>query len=905
MELTPPLISGYVKLTKFAQIRIDRAYESGFISLRTAEPSLGIPSSRTLTDGNAPYYFPIFGISDTYLGSRKYSGNDSIMMRNKNIGINNSNPQYSIDINGGLRAVNSIIPTLSTSFIVPSSNTNPVLNIKHTGGTYIENDLNVQGTTYVNNLTATNIVARNIQAQTTEFVNTLLTVLTLTGASIDTDVSVTGNLTATNVIATSSVTTPIVNTQLINTSELFTTNMTVVSTLSVGSDIYVNNIFGKIAIDPTSALIYNPNNQLTFSGLLNYTFVVHPTDKFSTDDFNTVRSPRGEYDVVNYYTPPGVDPLPGVYRPFFKSIQGVLDYVERSGLFGNQLSIRVFGDVVNNERRPTGLGSITPEDESGNYSSLKTVTGNLTSAFYSTEWLGANYPALTAAGIKGGEFVWSLDGNNPFGQIYGIVLPNLNFNTIFIRGNQNIGRFNNRNTPKNIDVALLAGSGIEQTPFYNINNDARDFYWDHKICDMPPCNISQRVYVWGGNPLSGFGTFGEDPNLWLDLKTNNFITYYPVYLETPTTLAFIFRDLSFEFDSNTYINRGFFVESGYLSLVSSTIAMLGTSMYLDGALSLHSSNTRLHIATNYSSVDPFFLFIWDVTSSATGVNRVLGIQDAAQIRDNLQVLRPDGQQYDSRNIFPHYGLAIIGNPPGKQPTLVWNETNKQCGLITLRNGAQARVLTFATNQRTYGFLGNHGSMVILGGQFNAPSLYHVNNNVMLMNTQWVFRTDNFALSAKNVRFNNTGEDPTNRLEFFNSTDPKERFNFQYLQFEGGFTNYQMNSDSLRVLRPWAFAQIETTPDAQYSSFISINNNADEPGYTFATTNLVDLSGSLFSLGSFNQIKGDNNIFGNRFLRTIQPQQLKRIGEFGYGFVIDPIGGNSAPYEMDFYAPSLR
>jgi hypothetical protein len=444
---SPPLISGYIKLTRFSQIKIDRAYEDGFVSLRTAEPSMGTPVGQTTrVEAGSAYYFPIFGIGRNYLTSRKFTGNDTLMMRNKNIGYNNSFPTFNFDISGSLRAIQGEIGSLSAYALFPSPGVT-TLSISYPSGVNIDANVDITGNLNVGSITADNVfITSLLSAENFIRDNEVVYTLTLTGATVETDVSIVGNLTATNIYATSAIYTPVVNASSINSTDFRTVNMTVVSALSVANDIYVNNIFGRIALDPTSALIYNSNNQLTYSGSLNYLFYVHPTDKFATDDLDTVRSPEGAYDT---------DVLSDVgmsgFKPCFQSVQGALDYVRRSGIFGNTLTIRVFGDVVNNERRPNN-GTV-PTDESGTYSSLRTITGNLTSAFFSTEWLGSNYPHLTAAGIKGGEFIWSADGNALFGQTVGLEIYDINFNTVVLQGCQNIGSRRNRNTPKNIDIA--------------------------------------------------------------------------------------------------------------------------------------------------------------------------------------------------------------------------------------------------------------------------------------------------------------------------------------------------------------------------------------------------------------------------------------------------------------------
>lgn len=923
-EFTPPLISGYVKLTKFNQIQIDRTYEQGFISLRVAEPSLGIPTARTLTEPGSAYYFPLVAIGDTYLASRKFSGNDSIMMRNRNIGINMSNPTFNVDISGNLRAIEGSVPTLSTAALVPPAGAT-TLSVSYPSGVNINSNLVVTGNIRVTNLTAENItVTKLLSALSAENINTYTTIFTLTGAAINTDISVTGNLTATNIRALSSITSPSITAGNLFVTDFNTNNMTVASALSVVNDIYVNNIFGRIALDPTSALVYNTQNQLTYSGSIDYTFFVHPSDKFSTDDPNLPRSPNGAYDTDEMWSDPGG------FKPFFKSIQGILNYVKQSGVFGNNLNIRVFGDIVNNERRQVvGTGSVTPTDASGTYSSLHTRTGNLTSAFYSFEYLGANYPHLTAAGIKGGEFIWSFDGNPPYGDIYHLKIENINFNTLSIRGNQNIGSFRNRNTPNNQDIALFSGSGTVITPFYNRNGVAKDWYWDRKIFNMPPCNIAFRTYVWGGNPLSGSDilpipvaqqrhqTFSAFASNWTEVKTNNFITNYPVYVDTPTTLQILLRDVCFEMDSNTYISKGFYAENGFFRPHCASFAILGTSMYTDGAISINSSLCKITNDIYYPTVDPYLLQLWDVATGGTAALRA------------YNVVREDGELFDSPNIFPQYGIAIIGNQmsdreknprtllnflPGqdentrKEPTLVWNDGNKNTGLVTIRNAAEIRGITSSTRDRIYGFFSQQSSSWILDGGINTPSIVHMYNNAMMYTVPYWFRTNTLAMSTMNVEFNNSGPFPTNRRTFSRSNDSSSRFNLQFMQFEGAFSFFLYSNWGLRR---WVLGQLSVQADFAVTPFASIDNEATSPGklidenYTYTSPSTVDLGGSLFSLGAFNVIQGGGNVLGNRSIRVCRPEQLPLITDSGFGGISDPYSGQFPFYRMEWYQPSLR
>jgi hypothetical protein len=103
---------------------LSKRNKNGFINLKSAEPSLGLPTGYTLTQTNSVYYFPVFGIVDSHLNSRKYTGLDNLTFVNKNLGYNTINPTYNIDIYGTFHALSAYIENLSASLIVPASGSN-------------------------------------------------------------------------------------------------------------------------------------------------------------------------------------------------------------------------------------------------------------------------------------------------------------------------------------------------------------------------------------------------------------------------------------------------------------------------------------------------------------------------------------------------------------------------------------------------------------------------------------------------------------------------------------------------------------------------------------------------------------------------------------------------------------
>jgi hypothetical protein len=335
METTPPSVSNSVKLANLTDPNINtRAYQEGYISLPFVEPSLGVPTGNTLTESNSSYYFPVFGINNNYSLSRKFTGNDSLVLRNKNLGVNNPNPQFNVDVSGTVRSTAATITTLSANNIVPSAgNTN--ITFSAVSGIVFNSNVNITGQTTVNNLTANNLLTTNFNAVCAQFTDIIINTVVLTGGQINNAVSISGNVSATNAFILSSTRTGTLVANSINTNLLSAQTLIVGNSLSAKNDIYATNIFGRIQIDPTSPFSYNGDNQLTFNRNIDYYVGVKPTDPFSSDDVNLPRTTTGQYSAV------GFDVEGFILKPFFKNIQAAIDYGAVNGLQGNSYNIFV------------------------------------------------------------------------------------------------------------------------------------------------------------------------------------------------------------------------------------------------------------------------------------------------------------------------------------------------------------------------------------------------------------------------------------------------------------------------------------------------------------------------------------------------------------------------------------
>jgi len=843
MDTTPPSVSNSVKLTDLNNVP---AY-NGFISLQNAEPSLGLPTGNTLTETNSAYYFPVFGITNDYTNSRKFTGNDSLVLKNKNLGINNVNPIFNVDIGGTVRATTGQITTLSTTNIVPPAGVSS-LNITYPSGVNINSNVNVTGTVFTTNLTANNITTTSISAASATFVNTTTLLFTLTGAQIiGQNVTIVGSVTASNAIALTGVFTNTLSTNNIFTNSLTANTIVINNSLSAKNDIYASNIYGKVNINPLSVLYYNEAKQLTYNRNATLTFVVRPSDPYSTDDLNVARTTTGAYSATNYSVELGA------LKPFFKNIQPVLEYVKSNNLFGEYLDIWIQDDIVSGEQRPNGGTTLT--DNSGNYSGLRTISGNLTAAFYSTEWLGANCPTLTAAGIKGGNFVWPLDPSQPPSGVFdNIVFQNINFKNIRLFGCSEIGS--------------------------KIFADGSRYYSTWKPFNTPPPNITFRTYVCSNSALS-FKDFGTKAVTdWTTVKTQLYAFNRPFVVRQDINQFVQAFNLAFEFDTNAYDASCLLVETGFTYFANTTVAMYGTGMYAYGALAAISKNASINCAPT-QQLDPYYL---TVTNWA---NRLNNSTFAA---------------YDNK-IFPGWGLAIVGNPPTKSPTCVYYGTTPYTGLIRIADGGLFNYLDYGTT-RTVGRSSFLNCSIILDGTFNTPAFYYGDNGSFVRPACYLFSTTNFAVSSRNIRVNNTGTNPTYKMEFFDEPDASGlKINLQAIKFYGSFTAFNPYCPGLFN---WSFSPTETITSNNGTPFLSYNNSATTPEYIYTSTNTVNITGSLITLGKLNVANPHGNLMleGGRSLIVTAPGDIIKYNTLGYYKLNSPNPGN-VQYTLNYYTSSTR
>jgi hypothetical protein len=933
MFSSPPLISGLIKLTPIGRLKQGIVNEFGFIDLRTVEPSLGLPSGTTNTLANSAYFFPVIGVSKSYKDSRKFTGFDTLILRDKKLGFNTRFPTYSVDISGSLRASSSVFNALSTPSITQISNTNTNLVINTPNSVIISNNLRVNGGTVVPNLTASSILTQGITSQNTFAENTIATIYTLTAAEIAGNFNVNGTLTADVVDVKNNILANTLTATNVFTNRLTATNLTIRNNALVEGDLNVTGkIFGEINLDPTTALRYNDQKQLQYRGNISYTFVVCPTDQYSSDDVTIDRSSTGLYD-TNVIDSRSVS---GVLRPFFKTLQGVFDYVESSGIFGATLRVNVFGSHLYGENRVRG----SEASDGGNYSSLSYKTGNINSAFYSAEWIQANHPALYNAGIRGGEFIWSSDGSPIVGEIRQLVIPNMNFRNLQIFGYQNIGNADPvvRYAPDagNNFYALIDKNSTQPFAEKDTFDQPKQLWVFNKIYNLPPQNLTFRAYVCSDRTKT-FGQFsGTTAQTWTENNTQYSITYRPVYMETSSALFSDIRDITFEITSNTTYTQGVRIETGSLNAFGISIACLGESIYTHGALWLNSASSKITFPGDDSvgEIDPEFVFAWNQPSTA-GIFGTVPYTNSGPTKKVPDSITP----FSRKAILPRHALALIGNPSNKRPTIVWNFDNPNTGLIKLTEGCEWRNVNYGTGNRSFGYLNQNDTQVILAGKWNSPSVFHFENNAfayisdqMLVDKAQLpnVRTLNpvywggatpvtwqFGLSCRNINYNNIQIDgqPTPSYRVSITDDPSlGAYHSQFFRFKGAFSFVSYHQE--RGITQWNYVQEPNELHTADSTMLTVKNPAatNDTFYVFyGGDTFVDMTRSVISLGSFNQIEpvgsGAGNIskiISNRSIRVSSPANMPDAATLpGYGEFESPLSQSGAKYYRDYYRESQR
>jgi hypothetical protein len=844
MQTHPPSIGNNVKLNPLSYASDSTAYKNGFLNLKSVEPSLGLPSGYTLTQTNSVYYFPVFGISESYLDSRKFTGKDNLVFVNKNLGYNTIYPTYNVDISGSFHALSAYIENLSAKYIVPPSGSNS-LNFTF-DNVYFNTNVYFNEDTFIENLTA-NSLFTNFLSANQKILTTVYNIFSLTGAYVTNDVIIEGSLTSTNVFASSAIITPFLSAGSALFVSLTSNFGTFNKNLSVGGDLFANKIYGQIDIDPYSQLYYNDKNQLSNNPNRNYIFAVRPSDPYSTDSITTPRTTDGDW--FDDYGNTQEDP--NVLRPYFKNLQPIFDYVYQNGIYGNNITVYIDEDIVSGELKRNGVYpyATTPYDDSGKYGGC-TIKGNLSAGFYSTEWLGTNYPNLTAAGVLGGDFLWGYDNNADIRGVYSYIdLQPIQFNSVDVHARYDIGPL----------------TRTDGTHYYSISG--------RRFIDSPR-KISFRTYVCS-NPRLSYGTFTDKVSTWNSVTTKTPVQGRPVSFKFEGKLSL--NNLCFEFNTNSNDSTGLIFYNGDNRLNNVTVSLLGNGVYTYGALNLNGVNTYLQIAGTHLGDPTVF---------------------TPQRWNNWTY---NGYNYESPNIYPGYGIAIVGNQLNSSPTIVnFGTSTAYTGFMNVNNGAFLDITDYNT-ARNIGRNTQLQSSVILDGKFNANAYFQIGDNARIQGCEYLFSTNNLNISSKNLTPNNFGPNSTFLLQIYD--DPKYKVNFKYINYNGTFSTLAINYDGYVN---WTFRPNQSISTYNKNSYLNIYNGyKDDFYYNFITTSepkYIDLTNSLLSIGYLNKLyKSNYNTDSKMYYVNISDL----IKYQDYYTLTSPFDTVPQVYTLNYYASSVR
>jgi hypothetical protein len=553
------------------------------------------------TDYISSYYFPLFADTKnkSIQNSRRFTGNDTIFLSGKYLSYKNNNPKYNIDISGTFHALSAFIPTLSTNYFKGID-----LYFNDFQNIVFDSDVTFKKVPFANYISANNVFITSLSSLSTRFdyISVPSTSADIVFSSITWNVTAGGSVSARNIRTKDSLISTFLSSKNSYFNSLTSDNFTVISNLTSISSISSTYIHGYVQIDPLSLLYYNGNSISTRLSAT-YFFGVKPSDTVNaTDNISVVRSLTGAWDGGDGSI---IETLP-VYKPYFKNIKQVFDYVSVNKLYGEDLNILIYDDLIQNNINNDGTNS------SGGCS----FNGNIEARYYRKE----NLPtSLQSAGLKTGDYVWNQNSTSDInGKISYWGVDRLNFKNVNFLGMYEIGT--------------------------SINSNLKKQYSYNKPFNYSPRKISFNTYVCS-NPALTVGDFGTDASAWTSLyvKPSSNVFNRPIYFNGDEMDVNI-QNLCFEFNSNATDSTCLYFKSGNSYIINVTVAALGASNYEHGAV-LAWPKSNVYICGTQQT-DPYLL-----TPANWGKWTLLkGAVD--------------------QNYYPGYGLAIVGNSTTQSiPTL--------------------------------------------------------------------------------------------------------------------------------------------------------------------------------------------------------------------------------------------
>lgn len=696
------------------------------------------------SDSDKSYYFlGAAGDNKSYENSRRFTGSDGLFLSGKNLSYNCKTPRHDFDIYGDLHALSAFFDKLSTNNFLGET-------LSFNGFDKIIFDSKITGNKrfLFNKLSAQQVILlTKLSALSTLYVDSYVPSICANRifSSINWNVTAAGYVSARNIIAKKEITTPFLSAQNSYFVNLSCNNSLIYNNLTSLSSIYTSNIHGLIEYD-SDHFYYTNENLLTTRLSASYFLGIKPSDSKSTDNISLTRTISGEWDGSNGSI---IETFP-VLKPYFKNIRQALKYVEKAGLYGEDLNILVYEDISQNNINIDSSIS----DSGCEYS------GNINVRYYGFP----NVPTfLSNAGFKAGDYVWNKNNNSEnTGKITYWNVDRLKFSNLNFYGMYEIGSVINFNSKKQ--------------------------YTNIKPYNQAPRKISFRTYVCSNTALP-VGSFGANLSDWKNMyyKSDAKIAFRPISFNNDEMDVNI-HNLCFEFDTNANDSTCLYFKSGNSYLSNVTVAALGLGNYAYGAILAWPKSTIYVCGEN--QIDPYLLSPsrwnnWNLLQTAT-----------------------------NQNYFPGYGLAIVGNSTtGSTPTFFSNafinawrskiyfmdfQNNRRIGRFTFHNASIILDGKFTAN--SFYSLKDHAKIYANNHVFRSNNFYLSNlnctyftspNSYPYLNTFQTQNRDNFYYL--NFEESNSTFIPHN-FEFnfwrFKESDGMEEFPANGIAFTSKLVNTQ-------------------------------------------------------------------------------------------------------------------
>ena len=842
----------------------------------------------TPTKPDERYYFPIiawgrdfetnfFLLDINYQNTRAFTGKDTLSLYNKKIGWNNPTPTFSFDISGSLFSTEA---TTLTSIIKSINNIPGYEDLKFNfdGVVTINASVSVNNNFTTNSLSAINLYVTNFTQ-----LSTRRDIITL-GNETDLPSNFTPNfyvqaltgLSAGNLIVNEQaiVRNNINVIQSVSALNFITTNDTVIKTNTRVSTITADGtIYGILNLDPSESnpLEYNENNQLTLKRESDIAFGIKPSDTYSTDDNSFTRNLTSSWD-NDHDVPSDIK----IQKPYFQSLYGVHDYITSRGLFGNNLTVYLFEDVIAGEATPnkhtsalfqsgkyprlhrtgsdtldpTGPGGVMPDDL---YATVPVLCANVPGSwsrpsatlghdnrfygvqFYTTEWLGSNYPSLTAAGLRGGHYSWfktdalgnPLSASAVFGPRWVTWSDAPRFRKQTFCGMHNIG-------PR-----------VSGNPAYNYFTPVKPF-------DQPSPKFIIRNYICY-DPNLRFGDFGTgDPKPWIMVSrgenSNKYSYSRASYFVFSNENRYFFKNLGFELEHNSIDSTPAVWVQGSASYSNILVSNKGRGRNVYGTICREDGFATLPRSKSFwcgeYQIDPDFLrpsrwnnntktftTEWSGIRGAVGPNYYPGFAVAAHGN-----YTPGTPEYD------HFGYNDSLGGVRRDGWLVGDYYRGSAGSFFSKgfeNATSSYIFDNATEGREIGKNSQLQSSIILDGFFNLggdtwdPSMFEVTRTTTQLFAGNLFRTATLSSTYRAISYmkydqaitlspNDSHIELANQMLLTYRDDLGDYRNFSFFQL-AGMSNYWSYSN---YLTPWSLYYINpATPPLQPTPVPQIYNHS--------------------------------------------------------------------------------